>query len=215
MEHSSLSHKPHKSLDPVVLPSRWVVLDTETTGVIATRDQIVSIGAVAVSDTEIQPQDSFECVIRQPYNSSSVVVHGITQDESERRGTSESEALQAFSDFIKDACLVGHHVEFDVTILNHRMKHKTGRGVSNPFLDTMELVIAMEEAKWIDPRPSPNDFGLDALCRHFNVKRSGRHTAPGDAFITALVFIRLLSIAANREPDMVRRLIHPGIPPSE
>ena len=193
------------------VPSRWVVLDTETTGVIATRDQIVSIGAVAVVQGEIQPQDSFECVIRQPYNSSSVVVHGITQDESERRATGETEALKAFSEYIGDSCLVGHHVEFDVTILNHRMKEKTGRGIRNPYLDTMELVIAMENAQQIDPRPSPNDFGLDALCRHFNVKRSGRHTAPGDAFITALIFIRLLSISANRDPEMVGKLVHPGM----
>lgn len=32
---------------------------------------------------------------------------------------------------------------------------------------------------------------LDELCRIFKIEKSDRHTAAGDAFITALIFLRL------------------------
>ena len=40
-------------------------------------------------------------------------------------------------------------------------------------------------------------FTLDALCTMFGVIPHDRHTATGDAFITALVFQRLLPLAAR------------------
>jgi DNA polymerase III epsilon subunit-like protein len=38
-------------------------------------------------------------------------------------------------------------------------------------------------------------FSLDALCEFFDVAPHDRHTAGGDAFITALIFLKLLRVA--------------------
>ena len=61
---------------------RFVVLDTETTGLDPRRDRIITIGAVAVVDGEILLDDSFEVLLRMAYNNSSLTVHGITRDEA-------------------------------------------------------------------------------------------------------------------------------------
>jgi DNA polymerase-3 subunit epsilon len=40
-------------------------------------------------------------------------------------------------------------------------------------------------------------FTLDALCQMFNITAHDRHTAGGDAFLTAQVFLRLLRAAQS------------------
>jgi len=80
---------------------RFVVLDTETTGLDPRRDRIITIGAVAVVDGEILLDDSFEVLLRMAYNNSSVTVHGITRDEA-AAGMEEREALRLFLDYLGD-----------------------------------------------------------------------------------------------------------------
>ena len=60
---------------------RFVVFDNESTGLDPRKDRIVSIGAVAVRDGDILLDDMFEATVRIAYNTSAVVVHGITQEE--------------------------------------------------------------------------------------------------------------------------------------
>ena len=43
--------------------------------------------------------------------------------------------------------------------------------------------------------PPIRHFTLDSLCEMFGVVPHDRHTASGDAFITAQVFLRLLRLA--------------------
>src|SRR6185295_14747859 len=60
---------------------RFVVLDSETTGLDPRKDRLVSIGAVGVQRGEILLDDSFEAKLKVAYNAASVLVHGITRDE--------------------------------------------------------------------------------------------------------------------------------------
>ncbi len=177
------------------LPRRWVVFDTETTGTLPSRDKIVSYGALAIVDGEIVTEDSFECVVKFDYNSSAVVVHGITHDEAQATGIPEMEATRMFREYAEGSCLVGHHVAFDVSIVNHSLDRLGMPKLENTFIDLMRTVLNLEEAGLIEPRENAHDFSLDGLCRHFNVKTSGRHTAAGDSLITAMIFLKLLKLA--------------------
>ena len=58
---------------------RVVVIDTETSGLDPERDDLLSIGAVAVDASGILPDDSFEVVLRNrpAGDASNVAVHGI------------------------------------------------------------------------------------------------------------------------------------------
>jgi DNA polymerase-3 subunit epsilon len=189
------------------LPDRWIVFDTETTGTTPSRDRIVSFGAVAIENSIINPEDSFECVVRIPYNSSAVVVHGITKEQADREGIEEAEAVERFAKFIGDACLVGHHVAFDVIVVNHANVRHGIPIMSNGAVDLMQLVMAMEDRKLIKPRANATDFSLDGLLDHFHVGKSGRHTAMGDAFLTAMIFLQLLQTCKRRGPDVLEGVI--------
>ena len=99
--------------DTAVDRVRFVVLDTETTGLNPRTDRIISIGAVAVQNGEILIEDSFEALLKVTHNTSAVTVHGVTRDES-LRGMEEPEAVELFLDYLKDGVIVGHHIGHDI-----------------------------------------------------------------------------------------------------
>jgi len=187
---------------------RFVVFDQETTGLEPSRDRIISIGAIGVQDGEIALDDIFEALIRVSELTSAVVVHGITPEQA-RRGVPEEEAVAAFLDYIGPAILVGHHVGFDRAILRVAAA-RLGRGLPNPALDTMRMALALAEAGALQLNPAEG-FALDVLCRHFGLVPHDRHTAPGDAFLTAQVFVRLLR-ACHRHGLDVRSLCEKSPP---
>ncbi|MCG8528395.1 MAG: 3'-5' exonuclease [Opitutales bacterium] len=191
--------------------TRWVVFDTETTGTMPTRDRIVSIGAMAIEDMEINPNDAFECLVRVPFNSSSVVIHGITKDETQREGIEEAEAIEQFNDYLGDAYLVGHHVAFDIIVVNHALR-RTGLPIlENPAIDVMKLVMRLEEQKLVQPRENPNDFSLDGLLDHFDIPKAGRHTAMGDSFATGMLWMQLLRFCKKAETDILESVMETDI----
>lgn len=178
--------------------TRFVVFDNESTGLDPRKDRIVSIGAVAVRGDDILLDDTFEATVRFDFNTASVVVHGITQEES-MRGVEEAEAVERFLAYLGDAVLVGHHVLFDVTLIENAARRHLGRGLTNSALDTMSLAIALDKAGAFADKPIVS-FDFDSLCARFGVVTHDRHTAPGDAFLAAQVFLKLR-----------RRLRHHGL----
>ncbi len=67
----------------------------------------------------------------------------------------------------------------------------------NQSLDVMGLALLLEQDGAFEGEPSIRDLSLDALCARFGVKPYGRHTASGDAFLTAQVFLRILMADAR------------------
>lgn len=173
---------------------RFVVLDCETTGLDARKDRLISIGAVAVRSGDIVLEDSFEALLKIDYNLSAVTVHGITRDES-RGGLDEGEALRDFIDYLGDGVIVGHHILHDVTSLNVALERNFELTLENRWLDTMDLALHLEQAGAFGAEKAFEGFSLDALCSFFEVTPHDRHTATGDALLTAVVFLKLLRIA--------------------
>jgi len=60
---------------------RFVVLDSETTGLDPHIDRMITIGAVAVRGDEIVLEDSFDALIAVA-DTGAVEIHGITPDEA-------------------------------------------------------------------------------------------------------------------------------------
>ena len=61
---------------------RFVVLDSETTGLDPRKDRLITIGAVSVINGEVILEDSFEALLKVDYNTSAITVHGVTREES-------------------------------------------------------------------------------------------------------------------------------------
>ena len=183
---------PETSIDRV----RFVVLDSETTGLDPRTDRLVTIGAVAVQAGEIRLDDTFDALLALEHNTSAVTVHGVTRDES-RRGVREPDALARFLDYLADGVIVGHHILHDIQTLDAGYERHWGFTLGNHYLDTMDLTRHLERDGALTGYPPIRHFTLDSLCEMFGVVPHDRHTASGDAFITAQVFLRLLRLAGS------------------
>ena len=184
---------------------RFVVLDSETTGLNPTSDRIITIGAVAVQAGEIILGDSFDALIKLTRNTPAVTVHGITRDES-LKGIEETEALELFLEYLKDGVIVGHHIGHDVAALDTAYARHWGFTLMNRCVDTLSLALHLERDGAFAGRPPIRSFSLDALCEMFGVLPYDRHTAIGDAFITAQIFLRLRMFAMRCGRDRLGRL---------
>lgn len=165
---------------------RFVVLDTETTGFNYDADRILSIGAVAIKNNKIMVSDSFEVFVKQEvFNKDTVKIHGIRKNGNEIK-VSEAEAITQFIAYLDDAVIVAHHTVFDVTMINMALRRMKLGTLKSKQLDTNFI-----HKKINILNRSKKTFSLDELCEIYNVKKHDRHTAMGDALITAYIFLKL------------------------
>ena len=201
VEHTWGDHAPIERV-------RFVVLDSETTGLNPATDRLITIGGVAVMNGEIVLLDSFAALLRMERNTEAVTVHGVTRDES-RKGVEESQALEQFLEYLGDGVIVGHHIGHDIATFDAAFGRHWGFRLVNRSLDTMDLTLHLERDGAFADRPAIRHFTLDALCELFGVIPHDRHTASGDAYITAQVFLRLLRLAARFGRRTLSRLCEP------
>ncbi len=172
---------------------RVVVLDTETSGLDADRDELLAIGAVAVDEMGIRVADSFEVLVRpaQPLINASTVVHGIG-GEMQRTAASPRDALASFVSYVDAAPLVAFHASFDRAVIERALSLAKVGGGRLRWFDAADLAATL--------RPDEHKRGLRALddwLAHFAIETASRHTAAGDAVATAELFLRLRALASK------------------
>ncbi len=166
--------------------TRFVVFDTETTGLDIANDRILSIGAIGIYNNIIDVYDGFEIYLKQDaFKAETVEIHGILK-EGKLTKISEAEAMENFIAYLGNSVLVAHHTAFDIEMINAALKRLKLPKLKNKTIDTGILYKKLEGKK-------DAHFNLDVLCKEFNIPKHDRHTAAGDAFITALLFLKIIS----------------------
>lgn len=188
---------------------RFVVLDTESTGTDPARDALLSIGAVGVYGNEIRVEEAREWFIR-PESAlalgESAPIHGIIASEL-AQGQPEEEVLAEFLDYIGNAVLVAHHAGHDLSLLGRCIRqYAPGFRFRNPVVDTVTLSRRIEMPRLLPEYVQPKDYSLDALSERYQILRADRHTALGDAYITAQLLLKLLSQLRRRGISRLRDL---------
>ena len=170
---------------------RFVVFDTETTGFNYATDRILSIGAVVVQNNQMDLKNSFEVFLQQErFAPESVKIHGIIKDHKYIK-ISEKEAVKQFSDYVEGAVLVGHHVGYDVKMMNTALERNDLPLLTNEMLDTNYL---FKKTKIINVLlQNDKNYSLDEVCNDLNITTYDRHNAAGDALLTAIAFMKLLN----------------------
>lgn len=169
----------------------FVVFDTETTGLHPSQgDQIVQIGAVRVVNGRILSGESFNRIVNpgRPIPTESIRFHGITDDMA-RDKPPLSVVLPQFKAFAADAVLVAHNAAFDLKFLRMR-EREYGVAFDNPVLDTMML------SNFLDGPEAGHS--LDSICERFGIEITDRHTALGDAIVTAAVLLHHIEMLESR-----------------
>ncbi len=184
---------------------RFVVFDTETTGFDYEKDRILSIGCLGLKNNTIAANDSLERYLDQHYyHADNVEIHGILRTEN-REYSSELEALQHFLAFTQNAILVAHHAGFDVKMINKALKRHGLPKLKNKVLDTSVLYRrTLIRSPLLEKKES---YSLDELAEKFDISKKDRHTALGDAYITAIAFIKIMGKLKSKKPLTLKKLL--------
>ncbi|MDD2920062.1 exonuclease domain-containing protein [Rhodoferax sp.] len=165
----------------------FTVFDTETTGLNPSEgDQIIQIGAARIVNGKLLRQESFEQLVNpgRLIPAATVPIHGITQDMVKSKPPI-TQVLPAFYSYAQDTVLVAHNAAFDMKFLQLQERN-TGLVFNHPVLDTLLLSAVVH--------PNQESHRLEAIAERFNITVLGRHTALGDAMVTAEVWLRLLPL---------------------
>jgi DNA polymerase-3 subunit epsilon len=166
--------------------TRFVVLSTETSGLNPVKDVILSIGSFAVIDDSIVIGDSFEAVLLQ-YK----FLHdnGLSNEflvESKMKKLGEAEAIKLLIEYIGNSTLVGHHIDFDVEMINAALERLDCGRLKNEALDVDIMHRKLHDI-------NDKQFSLDELCTVYNIPKSDRNSSAEDAYKTSLLFLKLKS----------------------
>ena len=175
-----------------VADATFVALDCETTGFGVGKDRILSLAIVEMSKGRLHMARSKAWLVYQPDASltSAVTVHGILPAET-AAGLPEPAVLLELLPRIEGAVLVGHHVGFDVAMLNAALKRHHRTTLRNPMVDTAKLAMQAIDAFAKTAYPGQREPTLDEVCAQCGITPMERHTAEGDTFTTATVFLTL------------------------
>lgn len=187
------------------VPRRWVVVDTETSGLDTARDKLLSIGAVCVEEAAILVDPTFEIVLRQESASSreNITLHGIGAG-AQTRGSDPGEALMRFLEFARKDPLVAWHAGFDAAFLRRALKARLGLRLDNEWLDLAVLAPLKLSSSVADARGVAD---LDKWLVRFGIDPVARHNALADAYASAQLFqIALHRVARESGSETRNRL---------
>ena len=176
----------------------YTVFDTETTGLNPSGgDTIIQIGAVRIVNGRLLRQESFEQLIDpcRTIPAETIPIHGIRQDMVDGQPRIEA-VLPVFHAFAQDSVLVAHNAAFDMRFLQLQEK-ATGVVFRQPVLDTLLLSAVVH--------PQQASHRLEAIAERLNVTVQGRHTALGDALVTAEIWLRLIALLAQQDIHTLRQ----------
>jgi DNA polymerase-3 subunit epsilon len=151
----------------------YVAIDLETTGLDSHYDSIIEIAAIKVTNNEIN--DTFQTFVNPHQKLDSIITDltGIT-DSMLIDAPELLNVIPQLLEFIGDACILGHNVNFDVNfIYDACLQLAPPISFSNNFVDTLRLSRRMF--------PSERHNRLSDLIERFGISVNKEHRALDDA----------------------------------
>lgn len=199
-QKNRLPIRPKTTLDSLT----FSVIDIETTGLDPMKDSIITFAAIRIQNRKILVGDSLEIIFNQNFRiDTAIPVHELTRGDKEK-GMPPGDATAIILNFIGNTILVGFHIQFDCSFINQLLKKLTGNKLMNPCLDLYSLIRRIEDpVHTLHPAVHKN---LGQLCQAYGVEFRDPHTAGGDAFATAQLFLKVLNQLNKRGIDTWRSL---------
>ncbi|MGO2133171.1 MAG: 3'-5' exonuclease [Halomonas sp.] len=177
-----------------------VAFDTETTGLELRRgDRVISIGACRIVNARLLASEAFDQLINpgRPIPVLSTSIHGLS-DENVADAPKASEVLPRFCGYIGDAVILAHNASFDMLAIH---PPESELRFDMPVLDTLLISRALD--------PGLDGHDLDSLAERYDLHFApgSRHTALGDARVTAELWLALLPRLEARGIDSLTKLL--------
>ena len=171
---------------------RWAVLDLETTGFNLHKDRILSVAVTIVENGQFNMQTFKSWFVYQDLTkvNEATKIHGILPSQTEA-GIPEKQLLETLIPLLAGTVIVGHHIAFDAAMLNVALERHFSVPLRNQILDTAYFASkeleAFRKTGYNNQRPP----SMEDVCAQLNIPMAERHTAEGDVFTTAQMFLIL------------------------
>ena len=167
-----------------------ISVDLETTGLMTGTDRIIQIGCIHPFDSSI----FFDQLVNPsvPVPASSTQIHGLT-DADVTTAPVFPTVFPGLRDLLKDRVIIGYNIGFDLAVIAAEAERYGLDWQPGPALCVRQLATL---ALGRDTMLMMGD--LDSLSAHYGISGDGRHTALGDARMTAALFRALLPDLQSR-----------------
>ncbi|MEQ9307923.1 MAG: 3'-5' exonuclease [Balneolaceae bacterium] len=176
---------------------RVCFLDFETTGSNLFEDDPIQIGAILVDIKTNEVISEFESNIRPSSNVSNTTVafqtHGINLEDL-NSAPKQGEVLESFFETVgTDYCFAGWNISFDVPFFR-KMCYKNDfydlyNKINYRHIDVQSICRLLKLSALIDE----DLYSLSDFADYFKLRRSKKHTALEDVYITYEVFSKALN----------------------
>ena len=167
--------------------AKYVVFDLETTGLSARYDRITEFGAVRFEDGQVSKQIGI-LINPEMHIPDKIQAKTKITDEMVKDKPTIKEAMPQILEFIGDAILVSHNINFDLGFLNESLRLLGKEQLTNPCIDTLSLSRYMF--------PESRSHSLGSLSRNLGMSTyndDDAHRADYDARILNDVWLAMLN----------------------
>lgn len=190
--------KKGKSL--LEIPEKYVVIDTETTGLSPDYNSIIEISGLKVQDGIVT--DEFSRLVK--LNGDDEVpeyitqLTGISNDMLLAKGIDEKAAIKDFISFVGEDILVGYNVNFDINFIYDTYKRLTALPFKNDYIDVMRISRKLF--------PNLKHHRLRDMQKEFSLSGTQEHRSLSDCYLTKEVYDCLLDKMSKE--NIIFRNIH-------
>ena len=168
------------------LPERYIVVDVETTGLSATEHEIIEIGAILVSDRQVEAKFHFLVKTVAKIPEAIATLTGLSDEILQREGRELAEVLTEFLIFAGDLPVISHNADFDYGFLRTACERSGLSLFSNQCIDTLALSRRLVN--------DASNYKLGTLLNHFGIKVSVMHRGMDDCLSTKQLYEKLIEI---------------------
>lgn len=173
------SSRPEKGKSLLDLLDDYFCIDIETTGFDSHFDEIIELAAVHIVDGAVA--DTFQTLVKPQQEIGAFITEltGITNDMVSNAPLID-DALPTFRDFLGEATLVGHNVNFDVNFIFDFSRLIDLPPFSNNFVDTLRISRRAF--------PEWENHKLHTMVEKLGIPPRREHRALDDCMQTALCY---------------------------
>jgi DNA polymerase-3 subunit epsilon len=182
---------------------RYIVIDTETTGKKADKNNIIELAAVEILNGKITG-NQFHAYLRPryPMEKDAEAKHKLNSQFykncfSDCYTESDKKVYENFLSFVKGSLIFAHNVSFDYQFIHNDLKLWKLRTIPKIRFRCSMMIFSMIFS--LRDRKLRNYCSLEKSCEYFGIKsvRENYHTAIFDAFMTARFIIKMFEEREN------------------
>lgn len=163
--------------------TKYVVISMETSGLDTENDVIMGIAATSVVGNRIIIKDSFELFIQHGKEKTDELANEfITVSKFEK--VTEEEAVIKLLEYLDNAVLIGHRINFDIEMLDECLRRMKLGKIKNEAFDIEAMFNKLMET-------NDKSYSLEAISENLKIPISERNSVSDDAYSIAILFLKL------------------------